>query len=183
MRRSLDDVRDELRALGYLKDPIGGFVAPHSRGSATFLRASLLTSLRSGLLAGLILAAPLALALARLSRPHVQGGRDIAILAAYLFPILVAAVASVNGFGDLIIGWLTRRGRHVGRGERLAARLGGILGGAVSLYLALVWRHGARDGLDLAVLGQMIFVAGAGWIVGWSVRGGALFVVAAAGGK
>jgi len=183
VRRSLDDVRDELRALGYLKDPIGGFVAPHSRGSATFLRASLLTSLRSGLLAGLILAAPLALALARLSRPHVQGGRDIAILAAYLFPILVAAVASVNGFGDLIIGWLTRRGRHVGRGERLAARLGGILGGAVSLYLALVWRHGARDGLDLAVLGQMIFVAGAGWIVGWSVRGGALFVVAAAGGK
>jgi len=145
---------------------------------------SLLTSARSGFLSGAILCWPLAAALARLSRPHVQGWSDLLLLGLYLLPIIAAAVAGLNLLGDILVRLLPAQRGTPGRAERLSARLGAAMAFAISLYLALVW---GRSGLRLpgppGLAAGLLIVVAAGLLIGWLVRGGALVVVASLGGR
>ena len=183
---SLQEIRQELRSLGYLRDPIAGLILPHSGAQATFARVTLLTSLRAGVLGALLIAPPLSLALGRLLRPHFQGWRDHAVLTLYLLPLLAAAIFALNLLGDLIIRALSRgRGGGAGRAERLAARVGAALAAMSSLYLAIVWgRPGAgfADESGTIALG-VVLIAAAGVLVGWLIRSGALITLASLGGR
>lgn len=183
---SLEDVRRELRSLGYLRGPISGLILPVSSARATFLRVTLLTSLRAGVLGALILVAPLTLAMGRLLAPHVHGWNDHAILALYFAPLLASALFVLNILGDLAIRALSRgRGAAPGRGERIAARLAAGLAALSSLYLATVWGRpgpGAGAGL-ISIAPALVLIATAGVVVGWLVRSGGLIVIAALGGR
>jgi len=78
---------------------------------------------------------------------------------------------------------LSRKKGRAGFGERIAARTGAVLGGATSLYLALLWRQEGRREVEWwAIAAGIAVIAGAGWLVGWLMRAGALVVVAASGG-
>ena len=151
---SVEQVREELKRLGYLDSGLDRFVLGGA-GSPSAVKASAAAALRVGVLGGVLQGVALTLAAAGLDRRLRSDPRDLAVLFFYLV-ILSGAVTAVAAFlGGLAAGWAGRRlGRTPGPGLARNVGLGLALLGFV--YLALWWRSHASE---LSTPAEVIAVA------------------------
>jgi len=124
----IDELRQRLRALGYLDAGVDRFVLAPARGTRGPTGLAILASLRVGVLGGLLLGPAAALGLAARLPGLVSGVRDAVVLAIYLAVLFFAGIAAVTFAASLVarrdsrwIGWLT--------------------GAACLAYLTLWWRN------------------------------------------
>lgn len=140
---SVDDVRAELRRLGYLESGLDRFVL--SGGKArTPARALAGAALRVGLVGGVVLGAALTLAAVGLDRRLFSQPQDLAVLLLYLAVAAGITVAAAAFLGGLAAGALARRTNHR-PGPTFARNVGLALAGLGALYLALWWRSHFAD--------------------------------------
>ena len=137
----VEDLRQRLRSLGYLDAGVDRFVLAPADGARSPVRLALVTSLRIGLLAGLLLGPAAALGVSTQLTGLVTGVRDglvIAIYMALLFGLAVAALAFAAGL--LVIAVARRTGAALARRGRTLSLVAGTLVGVASLaYLTLLW--------------------------------------------
>ena len=150
---SVDQVRDELKRLGYLESGLDRFVLGGA-GSPSAVKASAGAALRVGLLGGVLLGVALTLAAAGLDSRLRSAPRDLAVLFLYLVVLTAAATAIAAFLGGLAAAWA---GRRLGRtpGPALARNVGLGLALTGVAYLALWWRSHA---VELSVGAQMAAV-------------------------
>jgi hypothetical protein len=133
-QRGVDDLRERLKALGYLDAGVNRFVLAPARGGRSAPAIALRSSARIGLLAALLLGPSAAVGLGLRMPGLVTGPRDAIVIALYLavvFGVVVAAAA----FAAAEVA--RRATTHAWR----AARITGVTLGALCLvYLTLWWR-------------------------------------------
>jgi MFS family permease len=150
---SVDQVREDLRKLGYLDSGLDRFVLG-AAGSPSAVKASAAAALRVGVAGGVLLGAALTLAAAGLDRRLRSDPRDLAVLFLYLVALSGAATAVAAFLGGLAAGWAGRRlGRTPGPGLARNVGLGLALLGIA--YLALWW---LSHGSELSVAAQIVAV-------------------------
>ncbi len=170
---SVDQVRDELRRLGYLDRGLDRFVLGGARG-ASVATTSFRVAARVGLASGMLLSVALTLAAASLDRRLLAEPRDLLVLGLYLALALGAATA-VAAFGlGLLAAWLARK-RGRGLGPTLPRAVGVAFALVGLLYLALWWRSRAADAPLLAQAAALVLGIGLAWLLG---RFGSLAAVA-----
>jgi len=137
-RPTLEQVREELRRLGYLDTGVDRFVLGGT-GAVSPLRASARAALRVGALGGMVFGAALTLAAAGVDPRLRTAPQDLAVLALYLAVVAgtVTALAAFAG-GLAAAAWSRRGGREPG--PRLSRNVGLALALAGLGYLALWWR-------------------------------------------
>jgi hypothetical protein len=169
---SVDQVREQLRRLGYLESGLDRFVLGDA-GAPSPLRACFGAAARVGIAAGALLGATLTLAAASLDRSLLGEPRDLVVLGLYLALALgLAAALAALAFG-LLAGWAARRrlepGPALPRQVGLAFALGGLG------YLALWWRSHGGDASLLAQAAALSVGLGLALLLG---RFGSLAAVA-----
>lgn len=176
---TVDDVRLELRRLGYLDSGLDRFVLG-AAGGGTPLAASGRVAARVGLLGGALMAAALLLLAVALDRALLGEPRDLLLLALYLFIVLGLASGLVAWLAALAAAaWTRRRGRTTSPRAPLAAGL--VSGLAVLAWLALWWRsHGAGTS-TLAQVGALAVGLALSAALGRFVSLAAVAVLSAAG--
>ncbi len=138
----IDDLRQRLRALGYLDAGVDRFVLGSARGTQGPLTIALLASLRIGALAALLLGPAAALGLSARLPTLVTGPRDALLIAIYLGAFFGVAIAASAFVASLLVLWAAR---HSGAALAVrAALLSRLAGGLVTLaslaYLTLWWQ-------------------------------------------
>jgi hypothetical protein len=137
--RRVDELRQQLRALGYLDAGVNRFVL----GPATDARRpavnALLASLRVGCLAALLLGPAAAIGLSGRLPGLVTGPRDAVVVALYLGLLFGAAVSLVGFAASLLVASFA--GERIARRARPLSRAAGaaIAAGCLT-YLTLWWR-------------------------------------------
>lgn len=159
---SVEEVRAELRRLGYLATGLDRFVLSGA-GAVSPLSASARAALRLGLLGGPVFGVALSLAAAGLEPRLLAAPQDLAVLALYLTGMAGVGVTLLGFLAGLAAGWYGRRG---GRqpGPTLSRNLGLSLAVAGLLYLGFWLRsHAAGTWLParatFAALGLGLCVA------------------------
>jgi hypothetical protein len=170
---SVDQVRDELKRLGYLESGLDRFVLGGA-GSPSVVRSSAVAALRVGILGGVLLGVALTLAAAGLDRRLRSDTRDLAVLFVYLVVLSGAATAAAAFLGGLAAAWA---GRRLGKapGPALARNVGLALALAAFAYLALWWRSHASELSMPAQVMALVLGLGAAVLLG---RFGSLAAVA-----
>src|SRR5215472_855715 len=92
----IDELRQRLRALGYLDAGVDRFVLAPARETRGPAGLALHASLRVGLLGGLLLGPAAALGVGARLPGLVSGARDAAVLAVYLAVFFFAAIAAAS---------------------------------------------------------------------------------------
>ena len=100
-QRPVDELRERLKALGYLDARVDRFVLGRSTGAERPITFALAASARIGLLAGLLLGPAAALGL-RLRAPELVAGTADALIVSLFLAVLFGAAAALAS-------WLTRR--------------------------------------------------------------------------
>jgi hypothetical protein len=138
----VDDLRQRLRALGYLDAGVDRFVLASARDARAPWIIALLASLRIGSLAAILLGPATAIGLSARLPSLVTGPRDALIVAIYFGVFFGLAIAATSFALSLLVSWSARRtGASFSRRAPLLSRVAGIL---VSLgclaYLTLWWQ-------------------------------------------
>ncbi len=141
----IDDLRQRLRALGYLDAGVDRFVLGSARASQGPLTIALLVSLRIGALAALLLGPAAALGLSARLPTLVTGPRDAFLIAIYIGVFFGLAVAVSAFLVSLIVSWLSSATRRTGpalaaRAGLLSRTAGTIVTLACLAYLTLWWQ-------------------------------------------
>ncbi|HUG52759.1 MAG TPA: alkaline phosphatase family protein [Vicinamibacteria bacterium] len=155
---SVDEVRDELRRLGYLEHGLDRFVLSGAVSSGP-ARASARAATRIGLLGGLLFGITLTVA-ASLLDPRLRGEpRDLVVLALYLVGTLALVTGAATFLAGLAAGWWARRRRR--RPGATVSRNVGLAVGVMGLgYVALWWRsHAWSAPLPVQVLAALLGLA------------------------
>src|SRR5688572_29223239 len=150
---SVQQVREELRRLGYLDRGIDRFVLAGA-GAASPARACAAVAARVGLAGGLLFGAAFTTAIALLEPGRLRDLRDFVVLMAYVAAAAAVAVGGLALLAGLAAGWVGRRLGHR-PGPTLSRNLGLVLGLLGTAYLALWWRShasAAPPGLQLALV-------------------------------
>ncbi|MFI5177245.1 MAG: alkaline phosphatase family protein [Vicinamibacterales bacterium] len=161
----VDELRDQLRALGYLDARVDRFVlggAARHRGAAALALAA---SARISVLAGVLLGPAAAIGL-RVRLPGlVTSTTDAVVLACYLAILFGLAAGAVSFVSILTAGHLARGSSRPAsfsrRADRVAASAGLVAGGACLVYLTLWWRAAlaSADSTSLGWTAMAIAVA------------------------
>lgn len=176
---SVDDVRSELRRLGYLDSGLERFVLGGA-APGTPLRACLATAVRVGLVGGLLAASALLLAALSLDRRLLSEPRDLLVLALYLAVLLALSVGLLAFLGGLLAVWLERRrGRAPHPG--LARQVGLGVGLLATVYVAFWWRSHAQEAPLAAQVAALALGLGLSLALGRFASLGAVAVLSAAG--
>ncbi len=138
---TVDEVREELRRLGYLDHGVDRFVLGGARASSP-LRASARAAARIGLLAGLLFGAASTAAAAALDPRLRAEPRDLVLLGAYLVIALGLAAGAAAFLAGLAAAWWGRRGAR-SPAPSLSRNIGLALGVLGLAYVALWWRSHA----------------------------------------
>jgi len=137
----IDELRQRLRALGYLDAGVDRFVLAPARGSRGPLALAIRASMRVGLLGGVLLGPAAAVGLGARLPGLVSGVRDAAVLAAY-FAVLSFLAATVLSFAISIIATtiVNAADREFGRmARRMSAAAGAVIAAGCMAYLTLWW--------------------------------------------
>jgi Type I phosphodiesterase / nucleotide pyrophosphatase len=141
----IDDLRQRLRALGYLDAGVDRFVLGSARATQRPTTIAWLASLRIGALAAVLLGPAAALGLSARLPTLVTGPRDAFLIAIYLAVFFGVAVALSAFVVSLFVSMLSPPAR--GSGAALAARArllsrtaGAIVTLACLVYLTLWWQ-------------------------------------------
>jgi hypothetical protein len=150
---SVDEVRDELRRLGYLDSGLDRFVL--GGAGASRVTASLSVALRVGIAGAGVFGAALTLAAVGLDSRLLGEPADLGVLAAYLALVAGLATAAAALAGGLAAGWVGRR-----PGTDLSRNVGAVLAVAGLCYFALWWRsHALHAPTPLQVTAALVSVA------------------------
>jgi hypothetical protein len=138
----VDDLRQRLRELGYLDAGVDRFVLAPAHGARRPTTIALLASLRTGVLAALLMGPAAAIGLAGRLPGLVTGPRDALVIAAYLGALFGAAVAAAAFTASVAVGILARRrpasaARH---GRSWAVVAGSLVTVLCLAYLTLWWQ-------------------------------------------
>ena len=147
----VDELRMQLRALGYLDAGVDRFVLGPASGARSPLAIAALGSLRIGVLAAILLGPAAAIGIGTRFPGLVTGTSDAIVVALYLALLFGAAATIVSFLASLIVArlpvsWIGRRARSVSRGA------GVLVGGACLAYLTLWWRIANPDLASLSPL-------------------------------
>jgi hypothetical protein len=144
----VDELRDQLRSLGYLNAGVDRFVLAPARDTRRPAAIALLASLRIGLLGGLLLGPAAAVGLSGRLPGLVTGARDALVVALYLALLFGLAIAVLAFMACLLVARLTGTGPDATpRARRFAVAAGTIAAAGSLAYLTLWWRA-ADAGLD-----------------------------------
>ena len=136
----IDELRQRLRALGYLNAGVDRFVLG-SAGGTQPVRIALSASIRIGLLAAALLGPTAAIALAARLPALVTGPRDAVVAAVYLGLLFGASIAAAAFITSLSASWLAaKKVSHGGQARRLAIGAGVLVTVACLAYLTLWWK-------------------------------------------
>lgn len=134
----VDDLRQQLRALGYLNAGVDRFVLGAARSTRRPLTIAALAAVRIGLLAAALLGPAGALGIGTRLPGLVTSTRDAIVVALYLALLFGAAAAIVSFVVSLIVAKLPVP--HLAGKARLVSRTAGTIVGAACLgYLTLWW--------------------------------------------
>lgn len=137
--RRVDELRQQLRALGYLDAGVNRFVLGPATDTRPPFAIALLASLRVGCLAALLLGPAAAIGLNSRLPGLVTGPRDAIVVAVYLGLLLGSAVSLVAFLASLVVASLV--GEGIARRARPWSRAAGALVAVACLvYLTLWWR-------------------------------------------
>ena len=136
---NVDDLRRQLRSLGYLDAGVDRFVLGPARQTRRPAAIALLTSLRIGLLAAVLLGPAAAVGMGARIPGLVTGPRDAFVVALYLGVVFGFAAAIVALAATLLLAsaggtFVARRARRVALGGGAVVSVGCLL------YLTLWWR-------------------------------------------
>jgi hypothetical protein len=137
--RRVDELRKQLRALGYLDAGVNRFVLGPATDARRPFAIALLASLRVGCLAALLLGPAAAIGLNSRLPGLVTGARDAIVVAVYLGLLLGSAVSLVAFLASLLVASLA--GEGIARRARPWSRVAGaVVAIACLAYLTLWWR-------------------------------------------
>ena len=167
----VDELRQQLRALGYLDAGVDRFVLGPAREARRPAVIALLASLRTGLIAALLLGPAAAIGLAGRMPGLVTGPRDAVVIALYLAALFGAGVAALAFAASLLFAKLAgtasgTRQRRLSRGAGLAVGIGCLA------YLTLWWQTanaGLGMGAPLWTLFALLVAIGISFVVGHAV--------------
>lgn len=139
----VDELRKQLRSLGYLDAGVDRFVlgpAQQQRGPAALAGR---LALRVGLLGGLLLGPAAALGVGSRLPGLIGSVRDAGVIALYLACVFFAAVSALSWAVSLAIAAIARTPdeRFTRRAARASRAAGWIIALACLLYLTLWWRN------------------------------------------
>lgn len=147
--REVDDLRQQLRSLGYLDAGVDRFVLAPAEGTRGPIAIAWLASLRIGALAALLLGPAAAIGVTARVPGLITGARDGFVVAAYL-GLLFGAAGSIAAFAiSLAALSLVRRGASGDRRRALALGAGMAFTIAALAYLTLWW-DGSTGGAQTA---------------------------------
>jgi hypothetical protein len=139
----IDELRQQLRALGYLDAGVDRFLLAPARGSRGPVAVAARSSMRVGILGGALLGPAAVIGLGARVPGLISGVRDAVVLALYLGAVFFLAVAITSFLVSLGATALAR-----GRDERFAKRArmasadaGWIITAACLVYLTFWWRN------------------------------------------
>lgn len=142
---NIDQLRERLRALGYLNAPVDRYVLGSAKTGAGPGGFALKAGLRVGLIAGLLLGISAAIAMAARGPGFVTSRRDALVLAVTLSVFFAVAAAAAVTVTVLAASWFARRFGVTERSARAAASVAGIIVAlACAAYLTLWW-NAAQD--------------------------------------
>lgn len=138
---NIDQLRERLRALGYLDARVDRYVLASAASGAGRTRFALAAGARVGLIAGALLGVSAAIALAARAPGLIAGRRDAAILGLALSFVFALVSAAAVSAAVLAASWYAGRSPHLTpRRARTAATTAGVIVAlAAAAYLALWW--------------------------------------------
>ena len=158
--QQVDDLRQQLRALGYLDAGMNRFVLAPAFGARRPIAIAGLASLRIGILGALLFGPASTFWIHERLPGLITGTRDAIVIAAYLSALFGLACASAAFLASLGVSWLARHpGSTLARQSRILSVSAGVLvTGSCLVYLTIWWQQasvagaGTRIGLALALL-------------------------------
>ena len=139
----IDDLRRQLRSLGYLDAGVDRFVLGPARGTRRPAAIAALAALRVGLIAGVLLGPAVAVGISTRLPGLVTGSRDAAVIALYLGALFGVVVTGLTFLASITVARFT----GVALRARLFSRVaGGLVAVSCLVYLTLWWRS-ANAGL------------------------------------
>ena len=138
----VDELRRQLRTLGYLDAGVDRFVLGPAQATRSPVVIALLASIRSGIIAGALLGPAAALGLVGRLPGLVTGIRDAIVIAIYLAVLFGAAVTILSLVAALVVSAAARSAgtAFAERGRALSTGAGGLVSIACLVYLTLWWR-------------------------------------------
>jgi hypothetical protein len=139
----VDDLRQQLRSLGYLDAGVDRFLLAPARGTRGPLALALRASARVGLLGGILLGPAAAIGLGARLPGLLSGVRDAVVLALYLGILFFLAVTATSFIVSAAASALVRARDHrfATRARRVSAVAGGLIGAGCLVYLTFWWRN------------------------------------------
>lgn len=135
----VDELRQRLRALGYLDAGVDRFVLGATRSTRRPSAIALFASLRVGALAAVLLGPAAAIGLSARVPGLVTGPGDAAVIAIYLGAFFGMVIALSTLVASLLVASLSRRATVLTR-QRLAVAAGAVVTLGCLLYLTLWWQ-------------------------------------------
>lgn len=138
----VDDLRQQLRSLGYLDAGVDRFVLAPARQARRPGTLAVLAGIRIGVLSGLLLGPAAAIGLGARLPGLVSGVRDALVLALYLGAVFFVASAVLSMLVSLSAAALVRSGggARADRARRVSAAAGWAVTIACLTYFTLWWR-------------------------------------------
>jgi hypothetical protein len=160
----VDELRRQLRSLGYLDAGVDRFVLGPARETRRPLTIAGLTGVRIGAIAGLLLGPAAAIGVAAQVRGLITGPRDGFVVALYLAVLFAAAVSIVAFAANVIVAAIARGGDHGSRARTVALAAGIVVGAVLLVYLTLWW-----DASALSTAGPGRIFGPGRWSLLWTV--------------
>lgn len=151
----MDELRQQLRALGYLDAGVNRFVLGPARDRRRPSLIALLASVRTGVVAAVLLGPAAAIGLVGRLPGLVTGPRDAIVIAIYLAALFGAGVAALAFVASLLFAKLAGD-RVAERASRLSRGAGLVVGIGCLAYLTLWWQT-ANSGLGSAAPAWTLF--------------------------
>ncbi len=173
-RRDPEALRQQLRQLGYLANPLQRFLIGNLSRPASPLATNLVLGLKVGVLAGLLVGGLLLVGFL-LAHPELASAPgDVVVVSAYALGLVVAALSTVSMVAGLLMHLAARLSRRALPVVELVATHGAVVAtGAVFVYLAFWWRA-TRGELGMAALGWPDALAASAVLVVCVLLGSAL---------
>jgi hypothetical protein len=138
----VDDLRQQLKSLGYLDAGVDRFVLGGASDRRGPLAIAARASLRVGLLGGALLGPAAALGLRARLPGLMRGAQDAVVIALYLAVFFFVAVASASFLVSVVSAAFARPGDQLAaRAGRIARAAAWVLTLGTLLYLTLWWRN------------------------------------------
>ncbi|HWK09735.1 MAG TPA: hypothetical protein VNR64_06785, partial [Vicinamibacterales bacterium] len=140
--RRVDDLRRQLRALGYLDAGVDRFLLAPASGTRSRVSVAVRSGLRLGLIAGALLGPAAAIGVAFRMPGLVTGTRDALVLAAYFAVIFFAVFSAAAAAVTLGASAFVRSDdlRFTARAQLVSRAAGWALAVATLAYLTFWWR-------------------------------------------